>query len=71
MSLSIWQLLIIVIALAFNFIPFVVASRRRHKQKWLVLVVSFLTFVGWIAALVWAINGETEEDNSSSVETFA
>lgn len=43
------------------FIPSIVASQRDHKSSSGVLLLNLFlgwTFVGWVAALVWAASGE-------------
>lgn len=70
MGLSLWQILIIVVMLAFQAVPAFIAFRRMHTRKWLVLLVSFLTIIGWIIALIWALNGETDEKMLPLEETF-
>ena len=44
-----------------HLIPFVIAFARGHSQKWFVLLVSFLPFVGFFVALVWAVIGKAEK----------
>jgi uncharacterized protein len=36
-------------------IPFIVAHRRGHAYKWVILAISFLIPIGWIIALIWAV----------------
>ena len=49
---------ILACVVALYFVPAIVASRRQHKQHraifWLNLLLGF-TYVGWVAALVWAL----------------
>lgn len=52
------ELALIVFALVFYFLPFIVALSRGHKNSVgiLILNASFgWTFLGWIIALIWAV----------------
>jgi hypothetical protein len=69
-NVGIWQILIVLLMLAIALVPAIVAFQRRHKQMWLVLLLSFVPLIGWIAALIWAIIGEPEDRFTSSSETF-
>jgi hypothetical protein len=45
------------------FLPSVIASSRGHKNKPAIIVLNLLlgwTFLGWIAALIWAFTDNTE-----------
>jgi uncharacterized membrane protein YqaE (UPF0057 family) len=45
------------------FLPLVVASSRRHKNKSAITVLNLLlgwTLLGWIVALIWAFTDNTE-----------
>jgi len=40
-------------------LPTIIAFRRRHPHRWLILVINVLfsaTGIGWIIALIWALN---------------
>lgn len=40
-------------------LPTIIAFRRRHPHRWLILVINLLfsaTGIGWIIALIWALN---------------
>jgi len=39
------------------FLPFIIASLRDHKYKWIILVLNIFGFTGvaWVIALIWAI----------------
>jgi hypothetical protein len=46
-------------------IPMVIADRRRCKSlRWIYLLAFFFswTIIGWIAAMVWAIYGESDAE---------
>ena len=69
-SFSLWHRIIVLVVLPLTFVPSIIAFRRDHSQKWLVVVLQFLTFIGWAIALIWAINGKTSESNDMSGEVF-
>lgn len=69
-SLSIWHWLIVLMLLAIYAVPTAIAFKRNHAHKWLVLVVSLLTLVGWIIALIWAIVGEPKETSEVDNRVF-
>ncbi len=60
-----WSEILILIAYAvFTSIPVFVAIKRKCKDIALInLLSSFLswTVIGWIAALLWAMKGQTDE----------
>lgn len=44
---------------AIYFAPTIIAFRRQHPNRWLIFLLNLLfgaTVIGWIAALVWALN---------------
>ena len=50
--------LIVIIGLAFYFIPTIIAVARDHKNKAGIFVVNLLTgwtFLGWVGSLVWSV----------------
>jgi hypothetical protein len=53
--------LIAIVAFVIHFLPTVVAWRRQAKNfLWIFLINFFLgvTVIGWVIALVWALNDE-------------
>ncbi|MDN4292758.1 superinfection immunity protein [Citrobacter freundii] len=55
--MSIWQIVILVIAIALYLLPGIIASSREHKNStaiWVLNIVLGWSFLGWVAALVWA-----------------
>ena len=48
---------IVLLAIAISFIPAVVAFKRNHAYKWIILVLCFFspTVIIWLLAFVWAI----------------
>jgi ABC-type transport system involved in cytochrome c biogenesis permease component len=72
-GLSLWHWLVLVIILPISFAPTIVAFVRKHNQKWLVFLLNLLTgwtWIGWIAALIWAIAGKPVAREESFEETF-
>jgi hypothetical protein len=50
------------LCLLIYFLPALIANRREHPQQAAIFVLDLLlgwTFVGWVAALVWALIKET------------
>jgi RsiW-degrading membrane proteinase PrsW (M82 family) len=58
----VYVLFLVVISLAFYFLPFIITERRRHKNKLAILLTNLLlgwTVLGWIAALIWSTTDNT------------
>lgn len=54
--------LIVAVALAIYFAPWLLAKYRRHKNALAIFTTNLLlgwTLVGWIAALIWACTANT------------
>lgn len=52
-------LFLIVICLAFYFLPTLIAASRNHHQWGTIFVVNIFfgwTFVGWVVALAWSVS---------------
>jgi len=52
-------LLLILLVVVVYFIPSFIAFRRDHRNRWVILVINTVfgtTLLGWLAALVWALN---------------
>jgi hypothetical protein len=50
--------ILILIALALYLVPSIVATKRQHRNQTAIFLVNILlgwTFIGWVAALVWAV----------------
>ena len=69
-GLSLPHLIVLFFVLAILVIPTVIAFKRDHSNKWLVLLLTFVPVVGWIAALVWAIVGKSTRDTIPTGGTF-
>jgi len=44
--------------------PSFVADKRYHRQRWAILALNLLlgwTFIGWVAALVWALTSDVDD----------
>ncbi|MNC33244.1 hypothetical protein D3C75_816290 [compost metagenome] len=67
--MSIWHIVILVIALVLYLLPGIIASSREHKNSaaiWVLNIVLGWSFLGWVAALVWAFTNP----GSSQVATI-
>jgi len=50
---------LLVILIFMYFIPWVVASVRKHPQQNSIMVLNLFlgwTFIGWVIALIWAVS---------------
>ena len=53
------------LSLAVYFVPVIVAYIRKHKnilQISILTVILGWTFIGWLAALLWALNSDIDEE---------
>jgi hypothetical protein len=53
--------LLAIVAFVVHFLPIFVAWRRRVKNFWWIFLINFFfgwTLIGWVIALVWAVNDE-------------
>ena len=62
-SLGVWMFLFAavlgVLSLVIFFIPTIIAFRRDHRNRWVIFLINFVfgaTVLGWIGALIWAMN---------------
>jgi multisubunit Na+/H+ antiporter MnhB subunit len=58
-------LVIIIIALAFYFLPWIIANRRNHENQLAIFLLNlFLGWIGigWIGALVWAATNSSRNN---------
>ena len=62
-GVSLPHLIILFLTLAILLVPTVVAFKRGHTKKWLVLLITFVPMIGWFAALIWAIVGKSTRDS--------
>ena len=56
-------ILLLLVGLAFYFVPAIVAFARGHHQRFAILILNIFagwTFLGWLGALVWACIAERE-----------
>lgn len=58
--MAVLVLLVLVVLLGAGFfLPTILAFRREHPNRWLIFVLNVAfgaTFVGWVIALIWALN---------------
>jgi len=50
--------LLVVLGAAVYFLPSLIATGRRHRQSNAIFALNLLagwTFIGWVAAIVWAL----------------
>jgi hypothetical protein len=55
--------ILIILALAFYFIPAIVAMMRSHRNTLAISLLNLFlgwTLVGWVAALVWAASAQAQ-----------
>jgi hypothetical protein len=55
------------------FLPWIVAHSRKHRQlNSIVVLNAFLgwTFIGWVAALVWALTSDVEPKNKMTIKSY-
>ena len=57
-GVSIFMFFAGIIGLAIFFVPTIVAFKRSHRNRWLILLMNIFgaTIILWIIALVWALN---------------
>jgi len=57
--MSFVEILFIVIAVAGYFVPSIIARKKSHFKKVLLLnIFAGWTLIGWVAALIWSLNGK-------------
>jgi len=55
---SLLELLLVVLFVAFYFLPSLIAVLRRHKNKLAIFLLNLLsggTILGWVVSLVWSV----------------
>ena len=57
-GVSIFMFFAGIIGLAIFFVPTIVAFKRSHRNRWVILLMNIFgaTIILWIIALVWALN---------------
>lgn len=58
------ELLLAPLVLVVYFLPTILAVVRKHRAPWAIAVVNVifgLTGVGWLIALIWALNSNVRE----------
>ena len=64
-----WLIVLIPLFLIAYFIPFFVASAREHRFSNAIGLINLLlgwTFIGWLAAIIWAVNRDVREQGEKS-----
>jgi len=54
------------VSLVIYFVPLIIAHIRRHNNIGAIAILNIVlgwTFVGWLAALLWALNRDISEEN--------
>ncbi len=65
-SINNYFILVLIVGLLIYFIPCLIAGMREHKYFYFVAIINLVlgwTFLGWIAALMWAVNNDIEKNN--------
>ena len=65
---------LLVVALCVYFLPAIIASERRHRERGPIFVLNLLlgwSFVGWVVALVWSLTSHVEPPPTSLEERAA
>ena len=57
-GVSIFMFFAGIIGLAIFFVPTIVAFKRSHRNRWVILLLNILgaTVIFWVIALVWSLN---------------
>ena len=59
-----WLVVLVPLFLIAYFIPFFVAAGRKHRFSTAIGLINLLlgwTFIGWLAAIIWAVNRDVRE----------
>jgi T4 superinfection immunity protein len=62
-EITIYQYILIIIAIAIYFTPSIVAWRRGHHQRNPIFVINLFfgwTLIGWVACLAWSVSAVAE-----------
>lgn len=57
-------IIVIILLIAVDFVPFIIAVMRKHNDTLAVFVVNLplgWTVIGWIAALIWSLTGNVKQ----------
>jgi hypothetical protein len=73
-GIAIWQLIIILVLLPLFLLPSIVAFRKRHKHRLVILLLntigSVLFGVGWFIALVWCFLPSSSRPSLEDLQTI-
>lgn len=64
---------LVILVLAGYFIPAIIAAVRGHKNRMAITALNVLlgwTFVGWVAAFVWALTSNVAESGPSELRPW-
>jgi hypothetical protein len=64
-----WLIVLVPLFLIAYFIPFFVATGRKHRFSTAIGLINLLlgwTFIGWLAAIIWAVNRDVREQGEDS-----
>ena len=59
LALVIGAIVLGLIAIVLFFLPTIIAFRRDHRNRWVIFLINFVfgaTVLGWVGALIWAMN---------------
>ena len=59
LSFGDWLIITLLILAFIYFLPTIIAFNRGHRNRWIIFIVNIVfgcTFLGWIVALIWALN---------------
>ena len=62
--MAIFLIPVILFGIVFYFIPSIVAFARHHRQSLAIFLLNLFagwTFIGWVAALIWAVIKEKKQ----------
>jgi Superinfection immunity protein len=64
-----WFIVLVPLFLIAYFIPFFIATGRKHRFSTAIGLINLLlgwTFIGWLAAIIWAVNRDVREQGEDS-----
>ena len=65
-----WLVVVVPLLLVAYFIPFFVAAGRKHRFSTAIGLINLLlgwTVIGWLAAMIWAVNRDVGEQGETAV----
>jgi ATP-dependent Zn protease len=58
-SFTTFFIIILLLSIFVFFIPSIIAFNRQHRNRWVIFVINIVfgfTLLGWLVALIWALN---------------